>query len=194
MNKKYLAEQTRWQLDPKRYEVYTRALRADIELFREENVALETEVDLRTQEYQTTIGAMTVVFEGKESAPCRRWEKFLHEPDRDLRERAWKSAARRRLDNKDALEQLFDRLISLRVKIAENAGFSNFRDYKFRAMHRFDYTPQECKQYHASIEKAPCAVVAADPGETPGTYEAQKLRPWDIAVDSLGRPPLAAVP
>ena len=34
--------------------------------FREENVALETEVDLRTQEYQTTIGAMTVVFEGKE--------------------------------------------------------------------------------------------------------------------------------
>lgn len=189
VNKKYLAEQTRWQLDPKRYEVYTRALRADIELFREENVALETEVDLRTQEYQTTIGAMTVVFEGKERT-LPEMGKFLHEPDRDLRERAWKSAARRRLDNKDALEQLFDRLVSLRVKIAGNAGFSNFRDYKFRAMHRFDYTPQECKQYHASIEKLLVPLWRQILEKRREHMKLKKLRPWDIAADSLGRPPL----
>ena len=117
LNKKYLAEQARWNLDHKRYEVYTRTLRTDIELFREENVPLETQVDLRTQEYQTTIGAMTVVFDGKERT-LPEMEKLLHEPDRDLRERAWRSAARRRLDDKDSLERLFDRLISLRVKIA----------------------------------------------------------------------------
>src|SRR3989338_2639454 len=81
LNKKYVAEQARWQLDPKRYEVYTRALRTDIELFREESVALETEVALRTQEYQTITGAMTVVFEGKERT-LPEMGKFLHEPAR----------------------------------------------------------------------------------------------------------------
>ena len=189
LNKKYVAEQARWQLDPKRYEVYTRALRTDIELFREENVALETEVDLRTQEYQITIGAMTVVFEGKERT-LPEMGKFLYEPDRDLRERAWRSAARRRLDDRDALEQLFGRLISLRVKIAENAGFSNFRDYKFRALHRFDYTQQDCKQYHASIEELLVPLWRQILEKRREHMKLKKLRPWDIAVDSLGRPPL----
>lgn len=189
LNKKYLTEQMRWKPDPRRYDVYTRALRTDIELFREENVALETEVALRTQEYQTITGAMTVVFEGKERT-LPEMGKFLHEPDRDLRERAWKSAARRRLDDKDSLEQLFDRLISLRIKIAENVGFSNFCDYKFRALHRFDYTPQDCKQYHASIEKLIVPLWQEMLERRREQMRLKKLRPWDTAVDSLGRPPL----
>ncbi len=189
LNKKYVNEQARWQLDQKRYEVYARSLRTEIELFREENVTLETEVALRTQEYQTTIGAMTVVFEGKERT-LPEMGKFLYEPDRDLRERAWQSSARRRLDDKDALEQLFDKLISLRVKIAENAGFTNFRDYKFRALHRFDYTPQECKQYHGSIEKLMVPLLQQILERRREHMKLKKLRPWDMAVDSLGRPPL----
>lgn len=189
LNKKYLEEQTRWKPDPKRYEVYTRALRTDIELFREKNVPLETKVDLRTQEYQTIIGAMTVVFEGKERT-LPEMGKFLLEPDRDLRERAWRSTAQRRLDDKDPLEKLFDRLISLRVKIAKNAGFSNFCDYKFRALHRFDYTPQECKQYHSSIEKLLVPLWRQILERRQKQMKLKKLRPWDIAVDSLGRPPL----
>ncbi|HBO98155.1 MAG TPA: M3 family oligoendopeptidase [Candidatus Omnitrophica bacterium] len=189
LNKKYLTEQSRWRLDPERYGIYARALRTDIELFREENVVLETEVDLRTQEYQTITGAMTVVFEGKERT-LPEMGKFLHEPGRDLRERAWRSAARRRLDDKDALEQLFDRLISLRVRIAENAGFSNFCDYKFRALHRFDYTPQDCKQYHASIEKFIVPLWQKVLERRREQMKLKKLRPWDTTVDSLGRPPL----
>lgn len=189
LNKKYLAGQKQWQLDSGRHEVYTRALRTDMELFREENVALEMEIDLRTQEYQTTIAAMTVVFEGKERT-LPEMGKFLHEPDRDLRERAWKSAARRRLDDKNNLEQLFDRLISLRVKIAGNAGFSNFCDYKFRALHRFDYTPQNCKQYHASIEKLLVPLWRQILEKRREQMQLKKLRPWDTTVDSLGRPPL----
>ncbi len=189
LNKKYVTEQTRWQLDQKRYQVYARALRTDIELFREENVALETEVALRTQEYQTITGAMTVVFEGKERT-LPEMGKFLHEPDRGLRERAWRSAARRRLDDKDKLERLFDRLISLRVKIAENAGFSNFCDYKFRALHRFDYTPQDCKQYHSSVEKLLVPLWRHILERRREQMKLKKLRPWDTAVDALGRPPL----
>jgi len=189
LNKKYLAEQARWNLDHKRYEVYTRTLRTDIELFREENVPLETQVDLRTQEYQTTIGAMTVVFDGKERT-LPEMEKLLHEPDRDLRERAWRSAARRRLDDKDSLERLFDRLISLRVKIAENAGFPNFCGYKFHALHRFDYTPRDCEQYHASIEKLIIPLWREVLERRREQMKLKKLRPWDTVVDSLGRPPL----
>lgn len=189
LNKKYLAQQARWKLDQTRYDVYTRALQTDIELFTEENVVLETEVDLRTQEYQTITGAMTVIFEGKERT-LPEMGKFLLEPDRDLRERAWKSAAQRRLDDKDRLEQLFSRLISLRVKIAENASCPNFCAYKFRALHRFDYTPQDCKQYHASIEKFIVPLWRQILEKRREQMKLKKLRPWDSAVDPLGRAPL----
>ncbi len=189
LNKKYLAEQARWQIDPRRYDVYARALQTDIELFTEKNVALETEVDLHTQEYQTIIGAMTVVFEGKERT-LPEMGKFLYEPDRDLRERAWRSAARRRLDDKDALEQLFDRMISLRVKIAENARCPDFCAYKFRALHRFDYTPRDCKQYHSSIEKFVVPLWRQILEKRRGQMKLEKLRPWDSTVDPLGRAPL----
>ncbi|MBI5415843.1 MAG: M3 family oligoendopeptidase, partial [Candidatus Omnitrophica bacterium] len=156
LNRKFLVEQARWHLDSpsfgQRYHVYARGLRTDVDLFVQENVTLQTEVDLLTQEYQTITGAMTVNFEGKERT-MPEMGKFLYEPDRGLRERAWKAAAGRRLRDKDQLERLFDRLVSLRVTIARNAGCANFCEYKFRSLHRFDYTPQDCKQYHQSIEK-----------------------------------------
>lgn len=186
LNKKFAAQQARWKLDTKRYEVYIRGLSTNIELFKEENVPLETDVAMLTQEYQTIIGAMMVQFEGKERT-LPEMAKFLHEPDRDLRERAWKASAQRRLQDKDKLEQLFDQLISLRVKIAKNAGYSNFRDFKFRALHRFDYTPQQCKEYHTSIEKLLVPLSKQILKRRREQMKLKTLRPWDIAVDPLNR-------
>ncbi len=189
LNRKFLAEQARWHPDEQRYHVYARGLQTDVDLFVLENVTIQTEVDLRTQEYQTIIGAMTVDFEGKERT-LPEMGKFLHEPDRALRERAWKAAATRRLRDKDRLEQLFDRLVSLRVTMAKNAGCANFCEYKFRSLHRFDYTPQDCKQYHQSIEKLMVPLWQRVLERRQKEMGLKTLRPWDTSVDPLGRPPL----
>lgn len=189
LNQKYLAEQMRWQSNQEHYGIYTRKIKTDVALFVQENVALETQVDLCTQEYQTIIGSMTVEFEGKERT-LPEMGKFLLEPDRELRQRAFSVAAKRRLHDKERLEGLFDQLLSSRIKIAQNAGCANFMEYKFRHLHRFDYTPLDCKQYHRSIEQLVVPVWREILARRKKEMGLMQLRPWDTAVDPLKRAPL----
>lgn len=189
INRKYLKERERFPLDENRYRVYDRATRADVELFREENVPLQTQESLLSQEYQTVCGAMTVEFQGKELT-LPQMAKFLVEPDRPLRESAWKATTKRRLQDKDKLEEIFDKMVDLRVQIAANAGFDNYMQYKFKDYHRFDYTPDDCKRYHETVEKRVVPVYREILEKRRQQMNLDKLRPWDLSVDPQGRPPL----
>ena len=205
LNHKYLQLCVQFSLDVKRYEVHDRAVKTDVELFVAKNVPLQTEVDLLSQEYQTLCGAMTVVFEGQERT-LPEMGKYLLEPDRVLRERAWRATAERRSRDKDKLEDIFDKLFQKRVAIARNAGFKDFTGYQFKNYHRFDYTPADCKRYHETIEqfivplneeilkrrkKEMKLTLRLRSGLMLSEVEALKtLRPWDTAVDPLGRGPL----
>ncbi len=189
INQKYLSLRQQFPVDKKRFEVYDRVLKNDVELFRKENVPLQRDVQLLSQDYQTICGAMTVNFQGEEKT-LPQMAKFLQEPDRDLREAAWRATAQRRYQEKDKLNDLFDRMLHMRHEIALNAGCRNFMEYQFRAYHRFDYTPVDCKKYHLSIEDIVvpvCQKISARRAEQMGL---QKLRPWDTQVDSLSRPAL----
>jgi oligoendopeptidase F len=189
LNRKYLDECKRFPLDENRYGVYDRATRADIELFRDENVPLQTQESLLSQEYQTVCGAMTVEFQGQERT-LPQMGKFLVEPDRQLRESAWRATADRRLKDKDKLEDIFDKMLDLRVQIAKNAGFDNFMQYQFKNYHRFDYTPEDCKRYHATVEKLVVPVYREILEKRRQQMKLDTLRPWDLSVDPQGRPPL----
>jgi oligoendopeptidase F len=189
LNKLYLKLKSQFPLDPKRYEVHDRAVETDIQMFNEKNIPLQTKVELLSQEYQTVCGAMSVMFDGKERT-LPEMGKYLLETDRDLRERAWRATAERRLKDKDRLEDLFDQMFKLRIEIAANAGFKNFTEYQFKAYHRFDYTPEDCKRYHETIEQLIVPLNARILERRKKEMKLKTLRPWDGAVDSLGRPPL----
>ena len=189
LNTKYLKEFERFALAEDRYGIYTRAVRTDIELFNEKNVEVQTKVDLLSQEYQGICGAMMVEFDGQERT-LQEMGKFLLEPDRALRERAWRASSQRRLRESAKLDRLFDQMLALRDEVGRNAGFDNFRDYKFKSLHRFDYTPQDCRQYHESIERLVVPLWTRILEKREATMKLADLRPWDTAVDPLGRAPL----
>ena len=190
LNHKYVSIRDLYPLDTKRYEVYDRAIKTDIELFFEKNVNLQTKVDLLSQEYQTVSGAMTVMFDGQEKT-LPQMGKYLLETDRSLRERAWRATAERRVKDKDKMEEIFEGMFELRNNIARNAGFSNFTDYQFKAYHRFDYTPQDCKKYHETVEKLIVPLNGKILDKRRQQMKLKSLRPWDTAVDALGQKPLA---
>ena len=190
LNHKYVSACQAFALDTGRYEVYDRAVKTDIELFFEKNVALQTKVDLLSQEYQTVCGSMTVMFDGKEHT-LPQMGKYLLETDRALRERAWRATAERRLKDKDKMEEIFDGMFELRNNIARNAGFPNFIDYQFKAYHRFDYTPQDCKKYHETVEKLIVPLNGKILSKRRKQMDLNALRPWDMSVDALGEKPLA---
>lgn len=186
LNRRYLDLLKQYPVDEKRYGIYNRKIKENISLFVKENIPLSTKVSLLSQEYQTICGAMMVQFEGKERT-MPEMGKFLLDPDRALREKSWRAVAQRRLKDKDKLEQIFDEMLVLRNQIAKNAGCRNFIEYKFRSLHRFDYTPQECKEYHRSIEEIVIPVWRKVLENRKKEMKLEKLRPWDTSVDPLGR-------
>ena len=176
-------------LPPDRYSVLARSIRARVELFREENVPLETEEARLVQQYQQVSGAQTVYFDGKEQT-LPQLARYAERNDRDIRAEAWKAEAGRRLLDADALEDVFDQLIRLRHKIARNAGCTDYRQFAFKSMERFDYTPADCMAFHDAVERAAVPALRSLQEQRQAALGVDPLRPWDLAVDLKGRPPL----
>jgi len=173
----------------RRYFIFDRDVKAQVELFRPENVPLETEEAKLSQQYQKLIGSLTVRFRGEEKTLVQMG-RYLEEPDRPLRQESWELVANRRLQETEKLEDIFDKLLGLRQQIARNAGFENYRDYAFRKLGRFDYTPADCERFHEAVETEIVPVVGELQRERRQLLKLDKLRPWDLAVDPLNRPAL----
>jgi oligoendopeptidase F len=178
----------------RRYEVFDRDVKNHVELFRPENVALETEDAKLCQQYQKVSGSLTVNFLGEEKTLVQMG-RYLEEPDRALRQEAWELVASRRLREVDKFEDIFDQLINLRERVARNAGFKNYRDYAFRLRSRFDYSPEDCAQFHDAVAREIMPVVRDLHAARRRQLGLDKLhpghlRPWDLAVDPQNRPPL----
>ena len=173
-------------LDQSGYKIMIRNIQTEIKIFREENIPLQTEIKTEAQKYGQISGAMTVEVDGKELT-LQQAGVLLQSTDRTLREEVYHKIAQRRLADKKALDELYTRLIGLRDKVACNADFSNFRDYMFDAMGRFDYTPEDCFDFHKSIASEVVPLLddmASNRKEMLGITE---LKPWDKAVDLAGK-------
>jgi oligoendopeptidase F len=172
-----------------RYLVFDRDVKNHIELFRPENVPLETEEAKLSQNYQKLSGSLTVIFRGEERTLVQMG-RYLEEPDRALRKDAWEVVANRRLLESEKFEEIFDKQVKLRQQMAKHAGFDNYRDYQFRRLGRFDYTPQDCEKFHDAVANEIMPVVRELQAERRKKMNVDTLRPWDLAVDPLNRPPL----
>lgn len=185
----FLDHPLRSQLPKDRYLVLDRDLALLVELFREKNVPLETEESKLCQQYQKLSGAMTVEYKGEEKTLVQMG-RLLEEPDRAVRREAWELVAERRLRDRDAIENIFDSMLKLRGEIAANCGFENYRDYTFRALGRFDYGPAKCEAFHLAIEQEIVPLLKELQAKRKEQLGLEHLRPWDLAVDPLNRPPL----
>lgn len=189
LDKKYLAVCDKYERGTQRYELYNRCMRTDVSLFRQHNVGLETEDSLLVQQYQTLCGAMTVDYDGKEQTmPAMR--KYLRQTDRTVRESAWRAMSDRRLVDCEQIDDIFDKMLSLRDRIAKNAGSANFRDHRFLSWHRFDYTPADCRDYHTAIENCVVPLLEKIEAQKASQMQLDKLKPWDTVVDPQGKGPL----
>lgn len=189
LQKKYLECPFRSQLTDKRYQMLARQWQPEVELFREENVPLETDVTKLVTEYDKICGAMMVTFRGKEHT-MQQMARFAEETDRATREEAWRTATARRLQDREKIEDVFDRLLPLRHKIATNAGQPDYRAYSFRALKRFDYTPDDCLRFGDAIAECCVPLARKLDQQRASDLKLDKLRPWDLSVDAKGRAPL----
>lgn len=189
LDKKIVASPHVQDLDQGRYGVLLRNMRADVELFREENVPLQTEDTKLGQQFDEICGAMMVTFRGQEHT-LPQMGKYLEETDRATREEAWRVVAERRHQDHERINDIFDQMIRIRHQIARNAGFDNYRDYAFKAKHRFDYTAADCEAFHRGAEEICIPVYRRLNAERKQALGVEPLRVWDLGVDVKGRSPL----
>lgn len=189
LNKKLLACPHLSSLDQSKYFTYLRNVKKNIELFREDNIHLNAELNVMQQQYGVIAGKMTVQVNGQEYT-LQQAAKFLEDPDRKLREEVFRKINERRLQDKEELNTLFSNLLEKRHRVALNAGFANYRDFRFKELGRFDYTKDECYQFHEAVKLHVMPLVNQ-------IYEAKKkklgldtLRPWDVEAEPAGIQPL----
>jgi oligoendopeptidase F len=186
LNKKLVNNEWADKLDEKKYFIYLRGVKKALELFREENIPLQTEIQVEQQKYQSITGSMSVHIGDKEFT-LEQAAVFLKDTDRSKRQEVWEKITLRRLQDKDQLNQLFDQLRALRHQVALNAEFDNFRDYMFQALGRFDYTPQDCYAFHEAIEKEIVPILHEQAEKRKQALALENLKPWDLDVDISGK-------
>ena len=173
------------------YDIMIRSIRTNIELFREENIPLNVKSSQEAQKFGAINGAMTIELDGKELT-LQQASVYLKDTDRAMREKVYFMIQKRREQDREQLDELFNTLIGLRHQIAQNAGFDNYRDYKFKALGRFDYTPQDCFDFHESITSEIVPLLNQFAEERKRKLGVDTLRPWDGSVDVDGNKPLKA--
>jgi oligoendopeptidase F len=177
-------------LTPHNYDAPLRNIQAEADLFREANLPLLTEEQRLGNEYDRLRGAQTVSWEGEEATLVALSAVVAGHPDRAWRERAWRLSMERFLADREAFNHLWAELIGLRQRIADNANLPNYRAFRWQQMLRLDYTPEDCETFHDSVEEVVVPAVERLNARRCRLMGIDRVRPWDVECDPLGRPPL----
>ncbi len=177
------------ELDQHQFFTYLRSVKKKIELFREENIPIQAELSVLAQQYGMIAGKMTVILDGKEYT-LQQAAKFLENPQRSVREEAYRKVQERRLQDKDTLNDLYSGLVKKRHQVALNTGFANYRDYKFEDLGRFDYTKEDCFHFHDAVKEYVLPLVNRIHEQKKKKLGVDTLRPWDTEAEPAGIEPL----
>ena len=189
LNRKLLENPFTRELNADKYFTFLRNIRKSIELFREENLPLISELSVMAQQYGVIAGKMTVQVDGREYT-LQQAAKFLENPDRNLREAVYRQISERRLKDKEELNKLFTSLVQRRNQVALNAGFPTYSEYRFKELGRFDYTREDSFQFHEAVKQHVMPLVNEIYEKKKKKLNVDSLRPWDLDAEPEGIAPL----
>ncbi|MCW3085898.1 MAG: oligoendopeptidase [Bacteroidetes bacterium] len=192
LNKKLIDCSYTDQLNKAEFLVYFRGVKKALEIYRDENIPLNTKIATDSQKYGAVVAAMTVNWKGEEIT-LQKAANLLKDTDRKIREEIFFKIQDRKSVDTNQLNDLFSELLQLRHQVAVNAGFKNYRDYKFAELGRFDYTVNDCFDFHNSISKEILPISAGINTKRKEKLKLDVLRPWDMDVDVDGKPALSPV-
>jgi oligoendopeptidase F len=189
LQRKYLDSPARNSLERKRFETLDRRWQAEVEIFRDINVPIDTQITKKVTEYDEINGRMTVTFRGKELT-MQQAARYQEDPDRATRQEAWELTARRRLQDVEGIESIYESLLPMRQQVARNADLPDYRAFQWKANKRFDYTPDDCLRFADAIAETCVPLVRRLDQQRAADLKVPALRPWDSSVDPKGRPSL----
>lgn len=189
LDKKLIACPYLEQLNPELYHNYLRMVKTNIAIFRDENIPLFVELNNLSQQFSTVSGGLVVNVDGKDMTMPQA-AKILQNTDRKKRKEVYEIMAAKRAEVRVELDDILNKMVALRHQVALNAGYTNYRDYMFDAMGRFDYTPHDCTLFHESVKKYIVPLIDNIDLNRKLNLALDELKPYDFEVDAKGLPPL----
>jgi oligoendopeptidase F len=175
------------KLEPKGFSIPLRNMHAEADLFRESNLSLLADQQKLAIEYDKIYGAQTVKWEGEEITLTRLALNF-QQSDRSKREKAWQLKAKRQLADRTAINDLWQKFMDVRSRIAKNADKPSFREFVWQQKLRFDYTPDNCKSFANAIEEVVVPAATRIYEKRRQKLGLDTLRPWDLVDGWYSRP------
>jgi oligoendopeptidase F len=189
LNKKLMDCPHKDQLPKTGFDIYLRGVRNSIELFREENIPLNTQLQELEQQFGEINGAQSIEYKG-EKITLQKAAVYLKDLNREIRKEVYLTIQNRRAQDETALNDLFTQLITLRHQVAVNAGFKNYRDFKHQSLARFDYSVQDCLNFHEAVKLHAVPLINEHDLQRKAKLKLDDYRPWDTSVDEEALPPL----
>ncbi len=187
--KKYYESPYRPRIRFEGKEIFDKKIKNSLELYNEENIRLKSQESLLAQKYSQIQGGLTVTLDGKEMT-LQQAGVFLKNKDRSVREKTWREIEKVTSKVADQLDDLLSEQIEIRNRIARNAGFKDFVEYRYRELERFDYTPEQVEGLHKLIEERVTPVYRDLLEYIRKNLGVEKLKPWDLSVDIFSERPL----
>ena len=189
LNKKFIACPFVAELNQEVFFTTIRRIKSSLALFREENIPLQSEMNMKQSVFSQIAGAQSIIYKGSELT-VQQAQVYMKSNDRAQREEVFKLISDRKAQDAEKLDELMTELIQLRHKIALNAGYKNYMEYRFDELGRFDYKPEDCLKFHNSIFEILLPVVNKLAEERKIQLGLEVVKPWDLAVDTSGEAPL----
>lgn len=131
-------------------------------LFTNAEIALKAfspEIIPETQEtnkletaYQKLLASAQIEFEG-EKHTISQMQPFKQSADDDLRRRAWLAEAGFYKEHEGELDEIYDKMVALRTKMAKKLGYDNFVPLGYLQMERNCYTPEDISKFRNAVVK-----------------------------------------
>jgi oligoendopeptidase F len=189
LNRKFMDSTFRHDYTDSAHQIYFRSIETQVNLFQEKNVPIEAELNELAQKYGAISAAQSIDYLG-ETMTMQKASQLLKEQDEAVRQTVFDKMVERRRVDTDSLDELYTQLVTKRHALALNAGFDNFRDYKFQALGRFDYSKEDCFAFHHAIKTHIVPLVKDIQAKKLALTGEAKFKPWNTEVDPEGKAPL----
>ena len=189
LNRKFMDSPFRNEYTDSAHQIYFRSIETQVNLFQEKNVPIEAELNELAQKYGAISAAQSIDYLG-ETMTMQKASQLLKEQDEAVRQTVFDKMVERRRVDTDSLDELYTQLVTKRHELALNAGFDNFRDYKFQALGRFDYAKEDCFAFHHAIKTHIVPLVKEIQAKKLAITGETKFKPWNTEVDPEGKAPL----
>lgn len=125
-------------------------LECDTKSHSQDTVTDEQEENALVTEYSQLMSQIAVDWNG-EKKPISYVRGFMENSDRNVRKSACEAIGKALEANSNQLDDIYDRLVKVRHRIAKKLGYDNFVQLGYYRMGRIDYDEEDVKRFRKNV-------------------------------------------